>query len=81
MKAVIGLLESGAKKASVYESENLVVTATWQQKPRRGETSSTFLVTIGKPNYAGRQFIKACKKAGDPLPVKKVQLKFYPKKK
>jgi len=39
------------------------------------------VLTIGRPNYAEREFIKLCKKAGEPFPVKKMQLKFYPKKK
>ena len=36
-------------------------------------------LTIGKPNYVEREFIKACKKAGEPFPVKKVQLKLNKK--
>lgn len=34
------------------------------------------VLTIGRPNYLERDFIKKCKKAGEPFPVKKVQLKF-----
>jgi hypothetical protein len=34
--------------------------------------------TIGIPNYL-REFIRKCKKAGEPFPVKKIQLKFLPK--
>jgi hypothetical protein len=37
--------------------------------------------TIGKPNYEEREFIKKCKKAGEPFPVKKIQVKFYNKSK
>lgn len=40
-----------------------------------------FVLKIGKPNYLERDFVKMCKKAGEPLPVKKVQIKHYPKKK
>lgn len=36
-------------------------------------------VSVGRPNYAERAFIKDCKKAGERFPVKKVQLKRFPK--
>lgn len=37
-------------------------------------------LTIGKPNYAEREFIKDCKKAGEPFPVERVQLMHVPVK-
>lgn len=36
------------------------------------------ILTIGKPNHSERKFIKDCKKAGEPFPVKGVILKFPP---
>ena len=38
------------------------------------------VLTFGRPNFATRQYIKACRKADEPFPVKKVWLKFPPKK-
>ena len=32
-------------------------------------------LTIGRPNYLEREFIKACVKSGEPFPIKKIQLK------
>lgn len=76
-KPVICLLETMAKKATYYQEKDMVVTATFQHKPRKYDRSTTIVLTFGKPNYLGRKFIKACQKAGEPFPVKKVQLKFY----
>lgn len=78
-KTVFGLLETNARKASFYLDENKVVTATRPFKPDRRSKSFSIVLTMGGPNYRGRQFIKACKKAGEPFPVKKLQLKFWPK--
>jgi hypothetical protein len=38
-------------------------------------------VMIGRPNHEAVDFIKACKKAGEPFPVRKIQLKFPVKRK
>ena len=72
------LLESGAKSAVKFLSEDTVVKATLPHKIRRNGRGHSMIVTFGKPNYAEREFIKACKRAGEPLPVRKIQLKFWP---
>lgn len=33
---------------------------------------------VGRPNYLEREFVVKCKKAREPFPVKKIQLKFLP---
>lgn len=78
-KTVFGLLETGARKASFYLAEDTVVTATRPHKPDKRAKSFSIVVTMGRPNYRGRLFIKACQKAGEPFPVKKLQLKFWTK--
>ena len=80
-KAVEALLSNiGLRQAIVYVAPNFVVKATRQSKPTLRTRSETFLVTVGRPAYLERRFIETCLKAGEPFPVKKVQLKFYPKK-
>lgn len=80
------LLESGAIRATKYISPKEIVRAVRTsyrfngRKIRKGENVEITL-TLGKPNYAERLFIKQCQKAGEPFPVKKVQLKFPPQKK
>lgn len=69
---------SKAYNAAVYLSDKLVVRAS---RPRlRGrvvkEANLGVVLTVGKPNYRQREFIKTLKKTGEPFPVKKVQLKF-----
>lgn len=33
-----------------------------------------FVVTIGRPNFAAREFIKECRTVGEPFPVNKIHL-------
>mgnify|MGYP000252196558 CR=1 FL=1 len=69
------LLEGGAKKATKYFSPTEVLKATKRGNYKRSKTVE-ILFTVGKPNYSERLFIKACKKAGEPFPIKKVQIKW-----
>lgn len=65
-------------KATKYVAENVTVKATrklYGGKIDRRYKRTEIMLTIGPPNYAERQFIKTLKKAGEPFPVKKVQLK------
>lgn len=71
------LLTTGAYKATKYLTAKEVAKATRRRYggkvAKRGPLEILF--TMGKPNYEEREFIKKCKKAGEPFPVKKVQLK------
>ena len=79
-RAIEGVLGYGARSATVYLSEEQRVTATHVHRPDKRSRSVTIAVTYGKLNWAGREFVKACKRAGEPFPVRKPQLKFWPKK-
>lgn len=72
-EVVFEALDKTVKTATKYVSPNMTIKATRRQQSRK---AIEVVVTIGKPNYAERQFIKACKKAGEPFPVKKIQLKY-----
>jgi len=76
------LLESpNYRKATRFVSPKEVVKATRQCRFDSRAKTTTILVTFGAPNFVDRQFIKACKRAGEPFPVKKIQIKFWSKKK
>ncbi len=68
------------RSASKFVTPELVVTATRRHKPYRRQKTVEIVLTIGKPNFRGREFVKKCIKSGEPFPVKKVQLKFIKKK-
>lgn len=72
------ILDGGAVRATKYESEKQVVTATRRlyggKVNKRGNIE--ILLKIGRPNYAERKFITMAKKAGEPFPIKKVQVRF-----
>lgn len=72
------ILDHGAVKATKYESEKQVVTATRRlyggKINKRGNVE--ILLKIGRPNYAERKFIKMAKKAGEPFPIRKIQVTF-----
>lgn len=79
---VVGLLlETDARQATKYLAEKEVITAT--RRAYKGRISKRdnveMVVKIGRPNFGEREFIKKCKKAGEPFPVKKIQLKFFKK--
>lgn len=42
------------------------------------EKNETYIMTLGHPNYAEREFIKQAIAAGEPFPIKKVKLQFWP---
>jgi hypothetical protein len=71
------LLGARFYKATKFLSERLVVKATRRRYGGKivKNGSVDIVLTIGRPNYEEREFVKKCKKAGEPLPVKKVQLK------
>ena len=82
---VVGmLLDTEAKKATKYVSPVFVVTATrkvYGGKINKRDKSVDIVLKIGKPNFAEREFIKLCKEAKEPFPVKRIQIKDFPKKK
>lgn len=79
-KCVAGL-SADARKATVYVDEKTVVSVCRRFRFSRRNTRDDFVLKIGAPNYEERDFIRRCKRAGEPLPVRKVQLKFWPAKK
>lgn len=80
VKAVAALLDTDAHVATVYLSDTLTVRATrvlFKGKIPKGRlTRYDITLTIGRPNFQARAFIKKAKRAGEPFPIKKAQLKF-----
>ena len=68
------------RSAVKFIDPKLVVRATRRFKPDRRNTRTEILLTVGRPNYAERKFVKLCVKAGEPFPVKRVQVRRYAKK-
>jgi hypothetical protein len=68
---------SDVYQATKYLSEKEIVRATLKRFHKRiSKTGNRDIVlTIGRPNFKERLFIKSCKKAGEPFPIKKIQLK------
>jgi len=75
------LIKSDAKSAIKFIDEKTIVRATWHNKPSGRNNRETMVVSFGAPNYIDREFIAKCKKAKEPFPVKKIQFRFWPKKK
>ena len=79
-KAIETLLEMpDVRQTVVYQHPKMVVKATRQHKRDARERQFTILVTMGEPNYRERKFVAACQKAAEPFPVRKVQLRGWPK--
>lgn len=67
------------RKATQYLSDTLVVKLTARQRPGARERQLSYILTVGRPNYEEQAFLKSCKKAGEPVPVKKTQFKMAKK--
>lgn len=65
----------GYKKATKFWSPRFVVKATRQGERDLRAKQVTVLITLGRPNYVEREFIKKATKAKEPFPIKKIQLK------
>lgn len=74
---VMMVLSRGYRRATKYLSPTQVITCCARWKPSRRARSTELVIKIGRPNYAEREFIKACQKAGEPFPVRKIQLKSW----
>lgn len=76
------LINSQAKKATKFLSPKLVVSASrrlYNNKIDKRDRRTDVVLKIGIPNYLEREFIADCKKANEPFPVKKIQLKLIRK--
>jgi len=77
------ILSFNLKRVTMYLKPDFVISAQrkcWGGKIDLRDKSVEIVVKIGKPNFAEREFIKLCKKAGEPFPVKKLQFKSFDKK-
>ena len=79
---VVGcILQGGITKATKFVSPKEIVRATRTKTTFRKGGNIEITLTIGRPNYAEREFIKDCQKAGEPFPVRNIQIKEYNPKK
>lgn len=76
-KVVGALVASGAKRATLYLSAKERVSAQYIGRRDGRDSRHHIIITIGTPNHADREFIKRCRRAREPFPVRKVQLKFF----
>jgi hypothetical protein len=72
----IVLIHPQARSAVKYVDPKLVVKATRRTRHDKRDRHIELVLSVGRPNYAEREFVKMAKKAGEPFPVKKVQVKF-----
>lgn len=80
-EVIEAIISTGALKATKYLSPKEIVRGVRKSYRFNGRkvikgANIEITLTIGKPNYIEREFIKACQKANEPFPVKKIQLKF-----
>lgn len=77
------LMYNDAYVATKYIDKNFIIRATRKLTNRKIDKrgNAEIVLTIGRPNHIERDFIKQCKKAGEPFPVKGIQLQYPPKQK
>lgn len=72
-------LDGNVKRATAYIKPNLTIKATAHGRAGGRDVQRVIVVTIGRPNHSEREFIKACRKSGEGFPVRRIQLRFWPK--
>ncbi len=72
------VLEGGAISATKYFSPDLVVRAVRRRFGGKilSRCNAEIVLTIGKPNYREREFIKECQRAKETFPISKIQIKW-----
>lgn len=80
-QVVAVLIENDAYVATKYVTRSYVVRATRKLFKRKIDSRQNIeiMLTIGRPNYQERDFVKSCTKSKEPFPVRKIQLRYPPK--
>lgn len=75
-KAVDAILRTDSRVATFYLSEKQTIRVSRRRVKGRVPKGPEMdlVVTIGRPNFAARLFIKTAKKAGEPFPIRQVHL-------
>jgi hypothetical protein len=68
------------RRATAYLDPDCTIKLTRQSRPDPRGPSETYILTVGRPNYAEREFIAHCREAREPFPVKKFQMQNFPEK-
>ena len=76
-QVVEALVVNKAASATKFISQTLTVRASRRlvDGKVRNDRKMEIVLTIGRPNFEAREFIKQCRRAGEPFPVKKIQFK------
>lgn len=78
-KVISAILKTDVIKSTKYINPKFTIKA--KRKLYNGKIykrgNLEIHLTIGKPNYQERKFIKDCIKANKLFPIKKIQLKYY----
>ena len=81
LKLVGTMIDPNVRTATAYLAPDYTMRLSRVHRHRKNARARTFSLTLGKPNYEAREFVKRCQAAGEPFPVKRPQLRFWPKKK
>lgn len=77
-----GIVKGDAIRATKFIGPKNIIRASRRLSGGRiPKGNIEIILTIGKPNYAEREFIKICEKVKEPFPIRKIQLKFCRPKK
>lgn len=74
-KVVFMLWEGRCRQAVKYLTPTFIVKATRRSPLDRRAKTMEIVVTIGRPGYREYDFIKQALRAGEPFPIKKIQLR------
>lgn len=69
----------GLKRITKFVNEKTIVRATRRFPPRKGDTRTEVILTVGTPNFRERRIIARAKR--DKMPPPESVMAFFPKKK
>lgn len=72
-------VSSDLRSAVKYVSPQLRAKATKRFKTSAASKGMEIVVTVGKPNWSERKFVKQCELAGEKFPVQRLQMSWWPK--
>lgn len=78
-EAVLDPADPRIRRATIYINEATTVKATVQHRQRRNARQTTMILTVGRPNYGERYYIRRAKKNGEKFPETTPDIEFWPK--
>lgn len=73
-------IDRNVRKVTAFNDPKRTLVLTRRNRPARRSTRTDYNLTIGVPNFDNRARIKVLQRAGEPFPVVRLRLDYFPKR-